>query len=309
MRRGPVGVGAVVAAVFLVFASAAWACVAGTSGPRLTGISPTQVTGGSTTTVSGAGWAADAVALRLSSGASLGTAYGPSFSVQVQVPQIASGFYSVLAAQGATEVSMPIQVARVGAGGDPTGGTGTPGGSTSISTDGGTGDQGSTPASVPAAGALPSNGIPSRPSQASPAGVAGPSSNTGGVAPGLLGAGPAGSARQAPASATSGLGTAGQGSPGFAGGATASTSDDGQQAALEGGPTPKSASGELWSGFSSGTSRRAAGLVDQAGSSGPASQMAVALGLGVLGVAALLGGFAAAEVRRRRAPVTSSTYR
>ena len=69
-----------------------------------------------------------------------------------------------------------------------------------------------------------------------------------------------------------------------------------------GAPAARSAIGDLWSGFGSGSTQQVPGLVNLPSRSGP-SPVALGIGFLTLGMAALFGGFGVAELRRRRATV------
>lgn len=70
-----------------------------------------------------------------------------------------------------------------------------------------------------------------------------------------------------------------------------------------GGPSERSATGDLWSGFGAGNQASLLpSMTDpEVPEEGPGSQLAIGVGLLGLGLLALLSGFGAAEVRRRRA--------
>jgi hypothetical protein len=70
------------------------------------------------------------------------------------------------------------------------------------------------------------------------------------------------------------------------------------QQATEPLPSPRSTSGDLWSGFAPGTTR-APGLNGLPTRSGRTSNPLPVLGMAMMGLAAVLGGFTVAEVIRR----------
>lgn len=68
-------------------------------------------------------------------------------------------------------------------------------------------------------------------------------------------------------------------------------------------PSLRSATGNLWSGFSAGATGLAPSLVGVPAGTGGTSQAGLAMGLLAVGTAALFGGFGVAELRRRRVTV------
>lgn len=84
---------------------------------------------------------------------------------------------------------------------------------------------------------------------------------------------------------------------------TSSPAPSGVAAATVSAPSPRSAAGDLWNGFTTGPASQAGSLRNLGGASGSSSAPMTALALLGGGGAALFAGFAAAELRRRRVPV------
>lgn len=300
------GVGA--AAFALGSASVAWACSAqsGITGSAVRGQSSGAA--GSQIQVSVTNFPADPVSIHWNSvdGEVLATGRGPDFSTSITIPQVAEGVYYVVASGGQPgreqRASMSVEVTSASAQQSGTGrstsqasnGTGQTSASTSV-------DEQQAPSGQ--ASASPTGGaVSSGPSGADS--VAGPTS--GATATDEAVARSAGTPTAAASALARQSGTATAKSSSASG---ASAPSAGQQALAtpseESSPTPSgvagaTASGDLWSGFSAGdgSTPRGAGLT---GDSSPAtSTPLVAAGAFSVALAAMLGGFLAAEVRRRR---------
>ncbi|MFN2503023.1 MAG: hypothetical protein ABR540_02105, partial [Acidimicrobiales bacterium] len=300
-------------AALLLVASSAWACLGNEVSPTIS-FFPNQGLPGSTVTVSGKAWSPAPVEIRWrgAGGPVLASEYGREFSVAVAVPEAAAGVYEIVAVQGAVAKSAPFRVVAAAAPAESPSGAGSPAGGTSVSTSGGAD---SAPANVsPGLGGIPvappaeSNTVPDpsnsdRASSASaPAGLVPAGALGAPASPSASDAAPdavAPAARPAPADLASLL--SGDRSASAAAEARVPVAAAGAGAAqAEAAPSVRSASSDLWGGFS-GTARRPPSLVDAPGSSASASPGTVAAWMLVCGALALSGGFAMSELRRRRA--------
>ncbi len=297
-------------AVVLGIASTAWACFVAGTAPSLT-TSRTQASPGARVTVTGGNWVAgaDPVALRWgSAGGAVLTQGFPNpdtrgaFSVLVTVPDESAGPHMIYAVQPGSETQAVVVDITSPASGTvaPT----DPGGEaqptrTSLSTSS------SGAARVRAPEASPVEATVDAPAVAAPSGLPAPPA-TGTAAPS-----PAGARVPAPAflaGRTPARGASTVSSP-LLPSAPATPGDDTQPAAAV--PSLRSAaSDDLWSGLASGLDSSSAPSLlhlsgGAAGSSGT-SEALIGLGLLVSGAVALSAGFAAAELRRRKAMVSAA---
>lgn len=322
--------GFVVAAVVAATASLAWAC---TGLPQINvdsrrAAGPDSEAGGDIASgppgtrvfINGTEFGSGPVELRWDSmtGKLLATTTGPSFSVAVTIPQATPGVYTILAVQSddarnATgQARTPFEVtnpsAEPGTSATPTVGGGAAQGSNTRTRASGADTQGSTGAA--GAGdefAVGGTVTSSEPSQStlsnSPPGVGAGQSSSGSAASSATGA--------TASPARSGLG-----------GATAPTAATAPTEAGALVPVPgeeslantasnlqRTVSADLWGGFQSGTiSLNGGGASEPATTQGPWFALGMGLLVASAGLIAMLGGFAVAEVRRRR-PVTNTGVR
>lgn len=294
-------------------ASVAWAC---TQQAYIGSISPGSGPAGSRATITASRFNPGPVQIRWNGtdGPLLATASGPSFSVGITIPDSRLGDYTVVAVQRQNDVivgkaSVPFQVTPAGAfsqGGyssnDGTstadGGQDASGGVTRSSTAGeDSSGAGESPSGQPAAG----SGGTAFPSEASSATAASPDAgaSTGQTASRAVssGSGPAGQAANgAVPSAASGVARA---SDETIRPAQPSLTPTDEAAGTI--PSRRSATADLWGGFTDGQPARGVGLSGAPASGGGTSPLAVGAGLLTAGLVALFAGFGVAEHGRRRA--------
>ncbi len=294
-------------AVFLGMASAGWACyVAGTS--PYVAMEPHNAPAGARVSVTGGNWVAnaDAVQIRwdsangpLKAQAQPNPANQGSFSVVVTVPEDSPGPHMIYAVQPGSETQATVvQItapAQATVAVDP--GVGTRPSNTAVSTNGGAAR---TPAPVAPAAVVQPSANTAVAAIVFPDSAASASGAVAGQAPARASAASTGAQRSA-------QNTRAAQSNALAG---APAADDRQRATepVGGVPSARSASGDVWSGLANG-SDRARGLADLPGATASAqgaNSALVGVGLLVAGMAALLGGFGVAEVRRRKVAVTPS---
>lgn len=323
-RRRAVG-SAVLVVVVLVSAAAAWACT------PYAFISPSPSSGpaGSRVVVSGGQFDEGIVEVRWNAGGRvLFRTPGPNFSVPITVPADAvNGTHMLVASGPSGSASMTFKVTPAGASdeeasatersasqgttaGASTSGAGTPstpqaagstsssGGAPAPSTSGSTGGAFPTPTS--SAGSTASEATPVGANAVPDAGRHAETLATGG---GL----PAEPARRAADLGSASSVAAGRNSSGALSPSEATAATDSSVAPRNADPLAASAFGDAWSGFEPGMPEaRGASLTEgtAAGSDEAASQ--VVAGLFVLGLVALLAGFAVAELRRVRVSAHST---
>lgn len=291
--------GAAVVALVIGGASLAWAC---TRLPTIT-LSPSAGRAGSQTQVTGKAFLpAEPIEVHWNGieGDVIAHAIGPDFSVAVTIPAgVADGVYYLVATAPGSRAQTSFQVrTRTTTSGSPEGdgqtansangadGTASGTGSNSASTAGGTNS----------AGVGEQNGELSFGS-AGQAAAAGQAATTPAAAGQTATAPSAQSATAAAPSAARSSASAAQSATAAAPvpGATPVPADDETAS-----PAPRSATADLWSGFSAGNtgSLMAPGIDTPASNS--TTPMAVGVGVLSLGMAALGLGFGAAELRRRR---------
>lgn len=296
----------------------AWAC---TPSAYLNPLEPSQGAQGTRVTVTGAKFEPREVEIRWNGreGAMLGTASGPSFSVQVTIPAAADGVYYVTAVQrvaGGSDLSQvrsqpfdvvsaesqvlqprqaPVQNGNSTPSQSPAPGETQPAGAPSTQ-PGSPAPAAQRPAGgvdisipIPDGGAEPASRAPSgTQAQTTPAQAASSSSP----------------AAQSPASARE----AGQAPASQQTAAPAPTGD--QPAPAAAAPSSRSTTTDLWSGFApfQGASRAATGLDSANSTSGGVPSM-IGAGILAVGLAALLAGFALAGSQRRRASARREVFR
>ena len=314
------GAAAVVAAGVLGFASHAWGCASVTS--PFVESSPNRGQAATVTTVSGGNWAKSS-----SLTVHWATANGPvltttvtdaagQFAARVTVPADAAPkvYYLVAVQSGATDTvrNVPFEVTAPATSPDQE--QAAPAGSTSASTSGGnasstpaaasTGSTGSTASPAPANGAV-TGGLPTPDAQPA-SGPSAVSDQHAATAP-AANAAPAGDVASRPATAPApertrpGVAVA---APGIA--ATPAPVPSSDDAAA---PSPASATGDVWGGFAEGPSRLSPSLADLPSGASSSSPAVVGGMVAVLALVGLVGGFAAAELRRRRVLVSGGSGR
>lgn len=316
-------------AMLVTAASVAWACEAGIfSGTPAITANPSSVTVGTTEVqVSGRSWTnRELVVFRWGSenGAQIGSALpggtNGEFTTSVTIPQVAAGdSYSILAIQnGGKRYGLPFRVTAPASSGN---------------TDQPPTESQNTTNSVSVADPEPAPSNEPSPSSASaPSGTARtpvaaappPVTSTSGRAPATLGSEPGRAGGPVPAvveptvasptgrtpAAVQGAGLLPDPAPAPLAGAVeqrASGTTDGTgiaSGAVDPVPSPRTASGDLWSGFSQATGPSGPSLNSLPAASGGSSDLAIGLGLLSAGLVALFAGFGVAEVNRRRVPVT-----
>lgn len=306
---------AAVAIVMLGAASFAWAC---TTQAFVSGLSPEFGPSGTRVTVTGERFTPGPVQVRWNgtNGPVLATTNGPNFSVTITIPAATPDFYTILAV--GTEGRAPATFEVTPASATESGGFRSSPTSGSSTTPSGSSTEGSTTA--PSSGT--SAGTSSQPSstagtQAAPAGSGGASFAEPGQAgipaeAGATTAEPSATASPAGAGATAAAGsaevnrtpsnqtsTAGSPSPSGATEPTLAAAADDQATV-----SPRSAWGDLQSGFAEGPSRSASLIDEGPASSGPSPAVVGALMLSG-GLAAMSAGFGIAGARRRRVEVSA----
>lgn len=301
------GMGAVVFA--LGSASVAWACSAqsGITGSAVQGQSSGAA--GSQIEVRITNFPPDPVSINWNSadGELLATGRGPDFATRITIPQVAEGVYYVVASGGQPgreqRASMSVEVTTSGAQQSGTGRSTTQVSSgTGESTASTSGDEeqatSSGQASTNRGGAVSSG--PSGASVADPSSGSTPNAEPAGRATGTgTTAASASTERQSGAATASDSSAPGAPAPSGAQQSLATPAADATSA-----PTAvagATASGDLWSGFSTadGTTPRGAGLTDDSSPAGTSNSL-VAVGAFSVALVAMFGGFLTAEVRRRR---------
>lgn len=309
-------IGVLAVAAILVIPAVAWACTAQASLNTSPSSGPTPVEGSPTrTTVSGTSFGSRPVTIRWNSstGTVIGTAQGPTFSVQVSIPTgSAPDVYYIVASDGSNQASTSFRVTPRTASSDS-------GPSDNTGTDEGTTREGSTSGSVSAGSSSGDDGSGSTSGSTTGGNNSGTSAS--GSQPGFTGPAqsqtPDGTTAAAPAPSAA-AGDSGPSAPSAAGtgtrtrtAGTAATSASGtgapateQPGVVEAGspvPSAGTLSADLWSGFAADPdSRQLRSLTGETADEGVPSEVAVAGALLFGGLAFLWGGFAAAEVRRRR---------
>ena len=276
-----------VAAVVVGAASLAWAC---TPQAQIT-LSPQEGAPGSTVIVRGSQFVPDQpvqIYWGSSSGTPLGQATGPSFSKAVTIPENASaGVTNVVARSGVWEAKDAFKVVP----NDPPPPSGPGGGSSNPpggggSKPGGAGQPTGNPNGTGQRDSGGPGGGPDRADRTGAPGSGGPATGAERSARGGLRSNPA--VMKTRSGQVVFGGSVPVGAPQAAAGAIRSTR--------------RSASGDLWSGFSSpARASLTPGLTDQAGAATPGAGLRVGIGLLSTGLVALFGGLLVAEVRRRRA--------
>lgn len=288
-------------AALLFLASAASACFVAGTDPHVS-MDPARAPAGARVSITGGNWVAETepVAIRWGSATGAVMVYAwpdrvrnGEFSVAVTIPDAAPGVHRVYAVQPGSgthavvvEITKPTATNSSGS----TGG-GTQSTNTAVSTTGGSAPE-TTPASTEQEQLVPtpstatsSSGLPVPTS----AGAASPPSP-------VIGASPQAAGSPRPSNVTPG---------------DVLTSVNRAENATEELPaaalvSPRSASADLWSGVSGGSPSNRIGLADLPGSSSASGpDGAVVIGMALSGLVALLGGFAVAELRRRRATVST----
>lgn len=306
--RAVVAAGFAAGAMVLAAASFAWACEAGIfSGTPAITADPASVTVGTTQVrVSGQGWTnGQQVALRWNSksGSQVGSALpggaNGEFNTSATVPAVAAGDdYQIFAVQEGTGkvYGLPFRV--------------TPQASTATPEQPGTGG-GTTTNRVAVAD-------PSEPVSATAVTQTAPSSagsaGTGGrEAPGVVANDPVRVSEpipatddRAPAAAVNRPSLLQEAAPAALSAADreASAAAETTTAVEETAPSVRTASGDLWSGFSPAAGRSGPGLTSLPSTSSGSSDLAVGLGLLSAGLVALFAGFGVAELNRRRVVLT-----
>lgn len=333
-RRG-IAIAFGVGAMVLIASATAWAC---TSSAALNPISPASAAPGATVTVSGRQFteAERGVEVRLtSSGSSTGTllavATGPSFSVNVQVPSVSAGRYTVVAYGRESDGSMAGQAATsfevtAGAPAQPQGtawsqqtqpdaqvpapGTSSPGSAAPPPAEQPQ-PTGSTTSAQPQPAGATTSAQPVDTTAAQPAGA-----TTSAQPVGTTAGQPAGAtAAQSPATATArskagvapapARATTPVGSSGKATTETSAAPVVGEDQAAD--LLPTDAETDQRRGSAS-ASRRPWGTLDEQASSSSvrAPQLAIGVGMLAVGLVALFAGFGVLEGRRRRGVAPSS---
>lgn len=317
VRRG-LASGLAVLVVMIGAASFAWAC---TIQAELY-VSPGSGAASSLARVSGSGFGNSPVEIRWggANGPQLGSAMGPSFSVRVTIPNVAPRVYTIIATQNVplgqtsrasfhvtSQPSPPVTGGNQGTGTEGTGtegtgteGTGTQGtGTTGSSGDGNSSTSGSTSTETGTTGSTGSSAQGAVNVDTSGAAVA---------QPGTAGTSASRASTANPVSARS----ASPASPPVAGTTASPVAPVANNSAAPPAQTESdqlpvgSVAGDLWSGFSPGSSSLAgASLIDGGASGGQDSAMAIGVGALSAGLVALGLGFSTAELRRRRALVRS----
>jgi len=264
-RISVVGFGVLAAGV--VVAATAWACSpsGGLSTPA-NGAELPQGAAGSPVAVRGTGFAANKPVEIVwnSPGNVIARATGPEFTVSVTIPANATmGVHFIGATQGddVAPGAMSFEVTS----------TAVPTGPTADSVTGGSG--------ITAATVRGGTGSPAGPLAARPAAPVFAVTAQPGV----------------PASAGPAIATAAQGEKFFGGSLAPAAADPAAQAR-----GARAATGDLWSGFRSGTKSSLPGITDGTPAQGSGPGLAVGMGLLSAGTVALLAGFGVAETRRRR---------
>ena len=305
----------VAAGAVLGFASLAYGCASVTS-PYVTA-EPNRGQAATVTTVSGGNWAQSSdVTLRWATVegkelTTIRTRADGSFAARITVPaDAAASVYYIVAVQDDTVRRAPFEVVAAGGATEPSGdGAGNVAGSTSGSTSGGTGSStqstqqqqsGGTTSSGAVAG---SGGLPTPPGSSSSAPVAHQGQpDSAAVAPAPA-ASPRPAASPAVAERRQGSGVVlGNPAPAPAAAPAAVADEDIAVPAA-------AATGDVWGGFAEGPSRLAPSLVDLPASGGSTSPAVVGAAMAVLALVGLAGGFATAELRRRRVSVSEGSGR
>lgn len=316
--------GLAVLGVMVGAASFAWACTIQAE----VYVSPGSGAASSLARVTGSGFGNVPVEIRWNgaNGPQLGTAMGPSFSVRVTIPNVAPRVYTIMAVQNVatgqtsrtsfhvtSQPSPPVTGDNQGTGTEATGseGTGTEGsanegsgtssdrdGSSSSGSQTSSGSQSTSAASGTSAGSTgpaaqaAADADPVADSGAAQSGTADSSaSRTAAVKSSPLSSSPA--PRQVAGPTASPAVPAGSGAAGLP---AEVTSDQ---------PAVRSIAGDLWSGFSPGSSSPGGASLLDSPSAGQGSPMAMGVGVLSAGIVALGLGFSTAELRRRRALVRS----
>jgi hypothetical protein len=269
-------IGAGLVAAGLVVSAAAWACSPTGSLTGGNGVEFAQGAAGSQVTVTGKGFnGSEPVLIHWNTVPNkIAEVKGPSFSVAVTIPADArEGVYYLQATQGDEQAPAPMAFEVTQAAPAP-------------------------PQAEQSVGA----GVTSGRVSGAPTATAG---GTSPVAPSLAPTGPGSVVTSGPsalpASANPPALVSGPGVAVF-GGSVAPALDEAARARAN-----RAATGDLWSGFRSGTRPSlGTGSADNPGSPG-VPNLAIGVGLMSAGLVALAGGFGVAEVRRRRAPAGAST--
>lgn len=294
----------VVAAVVLGAASFAWAC---TPQARVSGMSPDSGTPGSKTTLSAENFTPGPVEIRWngSSGRELATAQGPSFSVNVIIPNVRPGFYTIVAVQRngtsivgkASSTFEVIPASATESGGYTYAGGTSEQGPQGAATEGSVnGSQPSRGTSSPTPGNTQGGALPAGSQSYGNAGAAFPSESGTSAAAGEVAVGSQGS-RSVGSVAGSRAATAG----GMAKEASSGTATDVAATSEVDEPAVRSGSalGDMWSGFEDGSMKSDASLTEPAVGVATPSPLAAGGGILSLGLLAMFAGFGAAEARRR----------
>jgi len=332
IRRKGFLAGGAVAALVLTASGLAWACT-GVTSPYIN-LSPNRALAGTEVGLTGGNWIANAPVSIVwsSSGQSLGTPMSSSAGAlwtRVTIPaSAAGGSYYVKAIQNADKQAATTFTVEV-VGQDTTPTNSGPAGSSDLAVTGGNGGPAQTnqPSYVTGGSNVGSGGIPTPHNSTTPGpGGSSPAPNDAGQ-PAVATAGPAVdsapsgavSAPVANASAPAPVSAATPGavaqpnpvanaanvpavSPAAARPGTAAEPEVMAPSAVA--PAPRSATADLWSGFSGGIKAHTPGLTDLSGASNSSSSpMAMAVGVLSAGLVALAGGFGIAEAKRRRVTV------
>ena len=311
MRLGRAGMaGLATAGALVVAAGVSWACT-----PQASVVtSPGTASAGSTVTVtggsfySGAGYGA--VEVRWDGGVLLASAPGPSFSLQVQVPNAPPGVYSVVAQQKDAQGAVAGTASTAFTVSDPA--TTTPTGSQPSSTSGTSATTTSRTRQAPTSGsptpatadaeAAPAPEAGATPAEGAPATSASPAPATSSATPSASTASPsatASSPRTAARATSAGRSPLASASPAPASPLAPAAVEEPEAP----GVSARTAGADLWSGLARGSSpTRGAGLdVPPARHDRAPATTAAALSVAVAAASAL----ALAATRRRRAVVTS----